>query len=134
MTRRNIQIGVHFSGRKQSPVNVSPNDLVFDPKLGEITWAHFKTIYNEMNEGLRAQHEDLISASAFISDSLNMFETTRRRVYVHMGYDYPIVTPGLATRSAGALWCTLVSSCRECNWPKKSQGQQTNLRIGVVRK
>ena len=80
-----------------------------------------------MNEGLRAQHEDLISASVFISDSLNMFETTRRRVYAHMGYDYPIVTPGLATRSGGALWCTLTSTCVKCNGQHTEQPKSSYI-------
>ena len=35
--RKNVKIYVPiFSGRQQSPVNISPDDLVYDPKLGEV--------------------------------------------------------------------------------------------------
>ena len=63
-----------------------------------------------MAGGLREQHGNLVSASAYICDAITMFESVRRRVYGHVGWDYPIVTPGMETRSAGLLWCTLVAA------------------------
>ena len=70
----------------------------------------------EMAEGLRGQHADLLSSSMFVSDSLTMFESMRRRLFEHLGWEYPIITPGLpATRGSTMFWCTLVSECRECN-------------------
>ena len=71
--------------------------------------------------GLRQQHDHLVASSAHICDSITMFESVRRRVYGHVGWEYPLVTPGTETRSSGLFNCTLVSSCRTCN------GQHTSL-------
>ena len=71
--------------------------------------------------GLRQQHDQLVASSAHICDSITMFESVRRRVYGHVNWEYPLVTPGHETRSSGIFWVSIVSTCRECN------GQHTCL-------
>ena len=63
----------------------------------------------------REDYPDLVAASAFISDAFRMFESMRRRVFVHVGWEYQLTLPGPATRSGGSLWCVLTSDCRSCN-------------------
>ena len=57
-----------------------------------------------MAGGLREQHENLVASSAYICDAITMFESVRRRVYEHVGWDYPLIVPGMETRSSGLFW------------------------------
>ena len=77
--------------------------------------------------GIREQHEDLMATSAFISDALTMFESMRRRVYDHIGFDYQLVLPGTTPRGSDLLWCTLLSTCLRCNGQHTSQPKSSYI-------
>ena len=65
-----------------------------------------------------AQRDDfpnLIATAAMLNDHVTMFESTRRKVLRHIGWDDPFVTPGVATRSGGNFWCMVTSDCLRCN-------------------
>ena len=63
----------------------------------------------------REQHPNLVATAALINDHVTMFESTRRKVLRHIGWDKPFVTLGMATRTQGNFWCILVSDCLRCN-------------------
>merc|ERR1711867_143821 len=65
--------------------------------------------------GQREQYPDLVAAAALLNDRVTLFESIRRKVLRHIGWDEPFVVPGTATRSQGNFWCVLVSDCLRCN-------------------
>ena len=69
----------------------------------------------EMTQAHRDLYPQFVAASAYISDSCNMFESLRRRAFRHVDWEYQLALPGRPLRSEGTLWCVLSGDCRTCN-------------------
>ena len=65
--------------------------------------------------GQREDFPNLVATAAMLNDHVTLFESIRRKVLRHIGWDVPFVKPGVSTRSEGNFWCILMSECERCN-------------------